>query len=435
MQVSVETTSELGRKIVVSIPSDDMHQLLEKRIREMDRKNQMRGFRPGKARKYIEQNYAERLKQEVLEETLKTTFEQAILKENLKIAGYPHFDELGKIEDIFAQPNFSYSARVELFPQIQLKPFSELSVEKIVAPVSEEDIEKALSKLRDQYAKWNKVERAVQAGDRIQVNFERILGDKEGGEPEVQEGSFLILNDEGLLPGIMEGLVGKLPSNEPVWIEVTYPDNWAAEEAVAGKKAQLGITILEVAEKEPLDDEAFFKALNHDSDLNALKEKIKERLDRQIADRSFVEAKERVLEQLIKLYHHVALPKVLIDQEMESIHRAHDHGHDHHHDENCDHNHDHDCSAHQTEAVERVLLGLLIHEIVQAKQIQLDAAKVREALWNIARQFGVSPDKIKNQEILGMAQHSVLVDQAVEAVLKEATIIEKPMSFEALMAL
>ncbi len=448
MAVSVETIGSLGRKLTISVPKEEVCAALQTRFQDVQRNARIDGFRPGKVpAELIEKRFGETIRAEAFRALLEQSFSQALKEHHLKVVGTPHIHGLPAADQL-GQDDLNYLAEFDVFPTIDLKDFSEIHLEKPRVEIVEADVEAILERMRDQVAVWDKVERAAELGDRLKVNFERSLIDVEGhSEPaEVQKETFITLEKEGLLPGLLEVLVGKAASDTSINIQVTYPDQWT-ESTIAGRRADLGITILEVTQKRFLDEAAFLERVRHET-MESLSTAIRASLVKEAEHKIFEIAKEALLEKLLAQYQGLELPKLLLEEELKRVHEGQqvEEAHEHVHGEHCDHDHGdhqsddhaHDCAEHEEEAYKRVLLGLLINEITRKRQIQLDNAKVREEIQRLAARFGGSPEVIKflyqNQTMLAQVQSSVMVDQVVEHLLKEVRVIEKPMTLSELVA-
>ncbi len=445
MQVFIENTSQLGRKVTVSIPKETVRSKIQKELNTLMQKVQLPGFKAGKThrqgpvlehlKKTVETRYGDSVRSDVLKECVQESFVNAIEQHKWHVVGNPNF----QVEPIppVVQHDFQYSATFEVFPEGFLKPFAELSVEQIATDITPEDVAKTMEKVRDQISDWKIVERAAKINDRLHVNLERTF--LEGKEPpEHQENTYILLKEDSHnLPGLLEGLLGKSASEEFIELTLEYPTSWSHSDG-AGKKINLKIKILDISEKEPLSDTEFLTRVNQGDTLEAVAEKMKQQLEKEAEHKIFEEAKEKTLAVLLAAHTEVILPQSLIDQEVQSLHHKQ---HNHAPGEACAHEEpEHDCAEHQKEARERVLLGMLVKEIITTRQITLDHAKVKEALGRLAQSFGGSTETLQgllkhNPSLINNIQHQVLVDQAVAEVLKEATITPKTLGFTELMAL
>lgn len=453
-QVSVETTSPLGRKLTICIPLEKVRSTLDDRLNKATREIRLDGFSSKKplkkavqdqVKKMVEQKFGKQIRSEILQELVEKSFSSALETEKLRIVGRPQIDGLENSMTTLASEDLTYTASFDVFPEVTLKPFGDFKVNRLAVTIEARDVEKTIKNMKNQYADWDVVERSAEATDRLKVDFNRSI---EGEKPDIQKDTYIILGSDGMLPGLDDALIGKMPSEDVIELDLQYPDTWT-DESVAGKKVHLSIVLHEVSEKRLLEDTVFFDRLGGNiADLSDLQEKVKKSLEVELDRKIFSEVKESVLEELLSLHRDIDLPQSLIDQEIKNLHRTlereQEKEHEHVHGAHCTHEHhesdtEHDCAAHQKEAIDRVALGLLINAIIQEKKLDLDHAKVRTEIQKMAARFGGSPEVMKlyyqNEQFLGQIQHQVLVDQAVLAILNEATIIDKPSTFDEVMQL
>jgi len=138
MQVSVETTGALERRIEVSVPSERVEKAIEERLLRVSRTAKLKGFRPGKVPlKVVRQQFGAQVRQEVLSDLVKSTFAEAVSQQKLSPAAGP------RIEPLAAGPgeDLRYRATFEVLPEIELKGVDELAVTRPVAEVTEADVD------------------------------------------------------------------------------------------------------------------------------------------------------------------------------------------------------------------------------------------------------------------------------------------------------
>jgi len=141
MQVSVENTGPLERKVRISVPEDKIATAVQTRLQSISRTSKIQGFRPGKAPiKVVEQHYGSRVRQEVIGEVVQSSFYEALAQEKLRPASRPTIDPM----DAEQGQGLKYTATFEIFPDITLAPIEELMVEKPVCNVSAKDVEKMI---------------------------------------------------------------------------------------------------------------------------------------------------------------------------------------------------------------------------------------------------------------------------------------------------
>ena len=175
MQISVESTGALERRMEVSVPKEQIEQAVDERLKHVSRTAKLKGFRPGKAPiKVIRQQFGAQVRQEVLSDLMQKSFGQAVAEQKLVPVAGP------RIEPIAFAPgeDLKYRATFEVYPQIELKQVEGLAVTRPVAEVSEADIEAMLQNLREQRPTFTEVDRPSQIGDRVTMDFEGKIDDQ-----------------------------------------------------------------------------------------------------------------------------------------------------------------------------------------------------------------------------------------------------------------
>src|SRR6218665_1121576 len=168
MQVSVENTSALERRMTIGVPAERIETEVNKRLQQTARRAKIPGFRPGKVpMNVIRQRYEDSARQEALGDLIQATFYEAIVEQKLNPAGAPSVEpktfEKGK--------DLEYIATFEVFPEIQLAGFDGIAVERLQAEVSDADLDNMLEILRKQNTRFEVVERAAENGDQLSIDF------------------------------------------------------------------------------------------------------------------------------------------------------------------------------------------------------------------------------------------------------------------------
>jgi trigger factor len=204
MQVSVETTSSLERRLTIGVPSDKIDSEVNARLKKAAGNVRLDGFRQGRVPlKVLKQRFGTGIRQEVIGEVMSQSFYEAVVQENLKPAGQPTIEpktfEEGK--------DLEFIATFEVYPEIELGDLSGVTVEKPVAEIVDADIEKMIEALRTQAATWETVERPAALEDQLTIDYE---GSKDGESFEggSATGQALVLGSNRMIPGFEDGLVG-----------------------------------------------------------------------------------------------------------------------------------------------------------------------------------------------------------------------------------
>jgi trigger factor len=427
MQVSVESTSGLERRMEVSVPKEQIEQAVDERLKRVSRTAKLKGFRPGKAPiKVIRQQFGAQVRQEVLSELMQSSFAQAVTEAKLLPAAGP------RIEPISIAPgeDLKYRAIFEIFPEVTLKDVEGLAVNRPVAEVSEADIEAMLQNLREQRPKFEPVERASREGDRGTMDFEGHI-DGKGFEGSKGDDVAVILGAGRMLKDFETGITGAR-AGEQRQVAVRYPDEYHNKE-LAGKTADFAVTVKKVEEKllPPLDDEFCREYGVTEGGLEQLLSEVADNMRRELGENIRARLKQQIFDRFLEA-NPVDVPKALIDEQVRSmqIDTARRIGAK---------------DASQVPPPEpfveparrRVALGMLVNELVKTKGLQLDRARVDARLGELAATYP-DPDAIlgayrQNPDAMRQVENMVLEDQVVDFLLERAKVTDQPSTFKELM--
>ena len=422
MQVSVEATSGLGRRMKVQIPADQIERQVENKLQQLARNVRLDGFRPGKVpMSVVKKRYGDQIRQEAAGELIASTYEEALQQQQLRPAGEP------SIEQTQNQPGkeLEYVATFEIYPEIELPSLDDISIERFSVEVADSDVDNMLEKLRKQRVTWSKVERAAEAGDRVVIDFEGSIDGKPFAGNKA-EGVPLELGSNTMIPGFEDQLIGAA-AGESKTIEVTFPENYGSGE-VAGKTASFEIKVHDVAAPElPVLDDEFARVFGvGDGGLIKLREEIHRNMERELQAVLKSKVKQQVFEALLEKAD-IDVPNSLLEHEITALikkdERAADAGNDR--------------GRYADEARRRVSLGLLIGEIIKRNQLQIDPQRVRETIENLAQSYEKPEEVVQwyysNQEMLAGVQTLVMEETVVEWLSGQVKSSEKSASFDDVM--
>lgn len=428
MQVSVESSGPLERRMTVEVPAERLDQEVENRLKSMARTARIAGFRPGKVPfKVVRQRYGRQVQMEVASELMNSSFQEALNQEGLRPAGGPRI-EPGEIEP---GRNLEFTAVFEVYPEFSLAPLEDIEIEKPVTEITDADIDAMLDKLRRQRATWESVERGAEQGDQVVVDFKGTLD----GEPfEGGEGSDMTveLGSGRMIAGFEEGLVGLSPGDEKQ-LDLTFPEDYHSE-ALAGKAVKFDVRVKQVsASKLPGIDEDFAASLGvTEGGVEALREEVRKNMERELENARKAVLKDRAFEALIEK-NPIEVPAALVEEEVDRL------AQDMQNQLGQNQNLNLPRELFQDKARRRVLLGLLIGEVVKANNIQVDQDRMRTLVENIAAGYEDPEEVLKwyygNQEAMASVQTLVLEEQVMDWILDQAKITEKPYTFEELIEL
>jgi trigger factor len=426
MQVSVESTGTLERRMEVQVPAAQIDKAVDERLQRLSRTVRMKGFRPGKVPvKVVRQQFGQQVRQEVLGDVMQSSFAEAVEQEKLTPAGGPRIEPIN-----IGEGDLKYRAVFEIVPQIQLQGLDTLPVERPVADVSTSDIDAMIENLREQKPTFASVEREARTTDRVTVDFNGTIDGQpfEGGSGQDIP---IVLGAGRMLADFEAGLVGAR-SGEPRTISLTFPQNYGAP-ALAGKRADFAIAVKSVEERHlpELDDE-FCKAYGvEQGGITQLRSEVEENMRRELSDAIRARLKKQVLDGLAAA-NPIELPKSMIDAQVRDlqIDAGRRMG-------------ARDASqlpppdAFQDAARRRVQLSLLVGEVIKTANIQVNQAQVQARFQELAQQY---PDAVQaveqyrtNPQMRRQMEAAVLEDQVVDWLLERARVTDKQSSFKELM--
>lgn len=427
MQVSVETTQGLERRLTISVPAEQIEKLVQENLKQEAKRARLPGFRPGKVpASVIEKRYGAAIRQDVTGQVMQRNFIEAIIAEKLNPAGAPTFIP-GETKD----EAFEFVATFEVYPEVELKGLDAIAVEKPVATVTEADVDSMIETLRKQHAQYDAVEREAAEGDKVKINF---VGSVDGEEFEggKAEGFELQLGSGRMIPGFEEGIKGH-KAGEEFEIDVTFPEEYHAEN-LKGKAAKFVITLTDVlgANLPEVNDEFAKQFGIAEEGVEGLKAEIRKNMERELAQALKANVKEQVIEGLLT-NNEIDLPKALIDGEVnvlrqQAMQRFGGQG------ANMP---ELPAELFSEQAERRVKVGLLLGEVIKANELKADEERVNALIESMASAYEDPSEVVayynSNQELMQNMRNVALEEQAVEALLNSAKVTDKEVAFEEFM--
>ncbi len=430
MQVTVETTQGLERRVKVQVPEDRVQGEVSKRLSNIAQSARLPGFRPGKApMKVIAQRYGKQVREEVVGEIVQSSFQDAIVQERLRPAGSPTIDPL----EWEAGTGVAYTAVFDVYPEVSLPPIESLQVARPSAAVGDEDVDRMIERLRHQRREWKAVERAAIRGDRVTIDFE---GTCEGtARDDLKAEHFHVELGAGqVFKAFEEGLIGA-EAGQDLSLDLHFPSDYGAGE-LAGKPVSFQVKVTAVEEPVlPQIDEAFAKTFGVEKGgVEQLKSEIRANMQRELDEGIRATTKQRVMEALLA-GRDLELPDSLVKREVERSMAA----------RRLELTHSgFDASQIELDAKDfeaasrrRVSLGLLVAELIKENDIKADPNEVRARIESIASTYEDPKEVVRwyysEPSRLSDVESSVLEDTVVAWILERAKVVDEPTSFDELM--
>tara|TARA_R110002096_G_scaffold104877_12_gene230975 strand:- start:734 stop:2062 length:1329 start_codon:yes stop_codon:yes gene_type:complete len=433
MQVSVETTSGLERRLIVGVPAARIDSAVDSRLQNAARTVKLDGFRPGKVpMRVVRQRFGESVRMEVLGEVMNESFYEAIQQQGLKPAGRPSIEP----KSLEAGKDVEFVATFEVFPEVEAKDYSAIEVKKPVTEITAADIDKMIENLRQQRAEWQPVERAAAEGDKANIDY---LGTKDGVpfDGGKAEGSDLELGSGRMIPGFETGVIGMSAGEEKV-VALSFPDDYHSEE-LKGAAVEFKITLNSVSEKQlPELDAELFEAFGvKEGGEEAFRAEVEKNMARELKNATKSRIKNQVMEGVLSIHADLQVPKALVSQEIEALRNQQ--------------MQQFGAMAEKLNAADilpdelfrenaerRVKLGLVLNELISIEGIKAEEDKVRAALEEMAASFEDKDEIINwymsNPQQLQQIEGMVIEEEVVEKLLEKSKVSEETLSYEEIMS-
>ncbi|MEM9315293.1 MAG: trigger factor, partial [Pseudomonadota bacterium] len=315
MQVSIETTSKLERRLTVGVPAETVDGEVDARLKQAVKNVRLPGFRPGKVPlKVMRQRFGSGVRQEVLGEVMSRSFQEAVVQENLKPAGQP------TIEPRSMDPgsDLEYVATFEVFPEVEVLELAGFKVERPTADVKDEDIDNIIDVFRRQRGTWSEAERGAEEGDRVTIDYAGTR-DGEAFEGGSAEESQLELGSGRMIPGFEDGIVG-MQAGEEKTLELSFPEDYHSED-LAGAAVSFAIKLhkIEVLELAPLDQELFSAYGVEEGDEASFRSEVAQNMARELRNAVTARVKQQVMDAVIDAYAGLEVPSALVAQEIDNL--------------------------------------------------------------------------------------------------------------------
>jgi trigger factor len=428
MQVSVEKTSELSRKMTVILPEEMIQEKMDARFKTLAREVKIDGFRPGKVPvRVVKKMYSDRVRGEITGDLIQTTYFQALQEQNLNPAGQPH------IHPNEESAGFEYTAEFEVYPEISLDGLSTLEIKRPIATVEQADQDAMIVKLREQKKGWNVVERASEKNDQVIIHFSGVCEGENFTDGKVEDYSVEI-GSGTMIPGFEDELIG-LQAGAEKSFEVTFPEQYGNEK-LAGNKAEFEVELIKVEESSLPDlDQEFIKAYGlEDGSIESFNKDIKSNMERELAQGLKDKLKNAVMDVIYEKIQ-VSVPNTLIDQEVQNMMKPYQ--------ANAAKQNmkiedlDLPKEMFEGQAKRRVALGLILGEIIRKNDIKVDDTKVRSTIEDMAVSYERPEDVLEwyysDESRLNEVKQMVLEGQTVEWIVEQAQVSDETVSFDDIM--
>jgi trigger factor len=429
-KTAITTSSTLERRIDMTVVLAEIEKDVEQRLKRMSRTVKMAGFRPGKVpMKMVAQQYGSQARSEAIGEAVEKAYGEKVRTQNLRVAGYPRIEPKSDA----GTGLLGFTAVFEVYPEIALSDVSGQVIEKPVLVVTEAEVDKTLDVLRKQRTTYVETDRAAVKDDRLVIDF---VGRKNGEEfPGGKADDYSVMVGGGMMLPDFESQLEGVKAGDSKTFDVSFPADYQAAE-LAGATVQFEMSVKKVeVPRLPEIDADFARQLGvADGDIDKMRVEVRSNLEREVKKRLLARVKEQAMEAMLKV-NPIDVPKALV--EMESLQMADAARKDMESRGMGMKNIPVEPSWFTEQATRRVKLGLLLAELVKAKDLHVKPEQVRAIVDEFAETFEDPKEVVRwyysQPQRLAEAEALALENNVVDWMLANTSVSEVPIAFDALM--
>jgi len=443
MQVTQTSSQGLKQEFKVVLPAGDLAAKLAAQLAEVQAKAQIKGFRPGKAPiGHLKKLYGKSIMGEVLQEAVNEANRKIVEDNGLRIAVEPKLDFPGGQDEVEraleAEGDLAFTVTFETLPKFEIGSLDDISLERPVAEVGDEDIQTALKNLADRVQEFDAREEGgkAESGDKLTIDFTGKLDGVpfEGGTGGDVD---IVLGSNTFIPGFEDQLVGA-GAGEARLVKVKFPEDYSAQH-LAGKEAEFDVTVKAVAAPKALEIGEELATKYGFENFDAMKEAVKGNLEADFHKVSRDKLKRALLDALDSRYS-FELPETLVEQEFNNIWGQHQ--------AEAQRTGQPVAEEGKTEeetkaefrkiAERRVRLGLVLAEIGQSAGVKVEDKDLTDALIERARMFPGQEKQVwdfyrNNEQALAQLRAPIYEERVVDHISKLIKITDKTVTKDELL--
>ena len=425
MSVTVEQVSAIKKKLSVEVAADLVAEELEKGYQKVAKTADIKGFRKGKVpRAMLEQHFGDRVKYEAANSLINNSLYKTMVDNKIEAVAQPEIVETGAIEK---DQTFSYQAEVEVRPEIEVKDYTGLCLEKeklaFDDSVVDQQIEQmAASKVQLEVTKRKK----AREGDTVIIDFEGFIDEtafENGAATDYQ----LELGSNSFIPGFEDQIIGMKREDEKE-VNVSFPESYGAKE-LAGKPAMFKVLLKEIKEKvEPKINDDLAKELGSET-LAELKETVRENALKQEEGRINGQLQEKLMSALIE-NNEFDVPEGMVANQLMHLkdsfsQRLQAQGMSL---EMLGMNDESFATTYRDMAVQQVKGEILLDAIAEKEKIELEENAVEEKMKAFAEESNAQLEEVQkyfeNASVLAGLKGQLLNEKVIAFLLDSATVTE-----------
>jgi trigger factor len=423
MKIDVDELSPVERKVRVELPRDKVASEFTKAYQTLNRRVRVKGFRVGKAPRSVLQGlYGEEIKGQVRSQLVEDTLGEVIKERGMHIVSRPEIEA----EDLADGADFSFSAVFEIKPEIELKDYLGVEVERVKLTITDEQVDLALKRLQEGHARLEPVDNrdVAQAGDFVTLDFTGTIDGKDfpGGKADNYQ---IEVGGGQTLPEFDQAAAGAR-RGEAKSVQVRFPDDYPNRD-LAGKTADFTIMVREIKQKvlPPMDDE-FAKEHGECGSLDELKSRVRGRLEQEFKKYQDGELKERILSRIIEAHSLTPPPAMVERQTRYLMERYQDRGSEGSAPDAP--SMEETRKAFEARAMRQVQATLLVERIAGTEKIEVPETDVQERIESLARAAGERGKSLRQyyarHEARDELRSQLVFDRTLEFLLERANVKE-----------
>ncbi|MGN1392744.1 MAG: trigger factor [Succinivibrionaceae bacterium] len=419
MQVSIEASEGLNRKIKVTIPTADYKKTEKSVISNFSKTKRVPGFRKGKVpTNILLKDFGFEIKNEIVNSLIQSSLYPAIVKSELKNLANS-MPQISEVFDLGSDNDFSYIFEVEVNPEFELNGLTELEFTKFVSNVTDADLDNMIEKLRHQQAKWTACEEGAVAekGDFTLIDFEGFI-DGEAFEKGKSTNCPVVIGENRMIPGFEDQIIGH-KINEEFEINVTFPENYQAAH-LANKAAVFKTKINKISKAQlPEVNEDFIKVFGVQGSVEDFKNQVRKNMERQLKFSLSKENESSVYQTLMDKYaNDIEVPPRLKGEYVAHFKKTAEKEKQVFDENNANLN-----------AERSIRSSLIFGALTKKFDLKLDDARVEEYLNDISSAYEDAEAYKKavrdNAEQFNSVKNHIYTLQITEAVMNSGKVIEK----------
>ena len=433
MKITELKSEGLNKSYKVVIENKEFAKEVDAKLAKLAKQVKIQGFRAGKAPlAMVKKKYQSEVMGEALDEAIRNGSNKVMAENKLRPATQPAIKIVAFGED----KDVEFDMDVEVLPEIKLGDFSKISLDKYVADVPAEEVEKAVSYLANARKETTVVDgKAAQKGDTVMIDF---VGSVDGVEFNGGKGDNypLELGSGSFIPGFEDQLIGA-KAGDKVDVKVKFPENYHAKD-LAGKDSVFAVSVKEVREPKAVEiNDELAKSLGVES-LEKLKENLTNRIKADYENASKMKLKRHLLDALDKEYK-FDVPNSLVDAEYKAIVEQYEQAKKYNQlDEEEKSKKEADLlKEYKDIAIRRVKLGLLLSEVGQDAKVTIKPEDINAAIMNEAKKYPGQEQMVldyylKNKQAVEALKAPIFEEKIIDHVISIVKLNEKKVSVEEL---